>query len=141
MRDNPRRNLKWLEQQLLEEEASPLSPEKQPEIEYDRDEDLLALVDMLIGEDETEEDPPIRNFANNYGRQPASLRAEQAHLKTQFDENAALLTKTKNQLHREAKQQKIAEKKAGVNRNIKDLVFLAFLECAGILAILGWWLQ
>ena len=64
MRDDPRRNLKWLEQQLLEEEASPLSPEKQPEIEYDRDDDLLALVDMLIGEDETEEDPPIRNFAN-----------------------------------------------------------------------------
>ena len=33
------------------------------------------------------------------------------------------------------------EKKANVNHNIKGLVFLAILECLGILAILGWWLQ
>jgi hypothetical protein len=40
-----------------------------------------------------------------------------------------------------ARLRKAAEKKSGVNRNIRGLVFLAILECIGILAILGWWLQ
>jgi len=44
-------------------------------------------------------------------------------------------------IHREEKLQKQAEKKAGVNRSLKGLVFLAVLECMGILVILGWWLQ
>ena len=34
-----------------------------------------------------------------------------------------------------------AEKKANVNTKIGGLMFLAILECIGILAILGWWLQ
>ena len=142
MRDHPGRNLKWLERQLLEEEDSFRDPGALSKMEYDNDEDLLELVDRLIGEDEEdEEEPPIRNFANNYGRTPRSVRAEQARRPTSFDESAAVLTKTKKQLRQEAKQQKIAEKKAGVNRKLGDLIFLAILECAGILAILGWWLQ
>lgn len=142
MGDDPRRNLKWLEQELLAMDSIHRDFSKLPDPEYQKDDDLLELVDMLIGEEgDAAENPPIRNFANNYGRKSKGLRAEEAHQNRQFDESAAVLTKTGQQLRREAKQQKIAEKKAGVNRNIKGLVFLAFLEILGILAILGWWLQ
>ena len=141
MGDDPRKHLKWLEQELLAEEHIHRDFSKLPDPEYHEDEELLELVDMLIGEDETPEEPLPRNFANNYGRETKGARAERAHRNRQQEESVALLTKTKKQLRQEAKQQKIAEKKAGVNRNIKGLVFLAILECLGILALLGWWLQ
>ena len=141
MRDDPRRNLKWMEQELLAEDRIHRDFSKLPDQDYHEDADLLELVDQLIGEEEEEETPPVRNFANNYGRQPKSVRAERAYQAAHFDESSAVLTKTKQQLRREARQQKTADKKANVNRNIKGLVFLAILEMAGILAILGWWLQ
>ena len=139
MRDDPRKNLKWLEQELIAEGNIHRAFSQLPDGEYNADDDLLELVDMLIGEEETEE--PVRNFANNYGRMPKSVRVERAHQNARFDKDAAVLTKTGKQLRREARQHKQAEKKANVNRNIKGLVFLAVLEVLGILAILGWWLQ
>ena len=137
MGDHPGKNLKWLEQELLAEDTIHRDFSRLPNPEYQKDEDLLELVDILIGEDAAEPEPPVRNFANHYGGTAKSVRAEQAHIRQQFDPSAAVLTKTGKQLRSE----KIAEKKANVNRNLKDLVFLAFLECIGILAILGWWLQ
>ena len=137
MRDDPHKNLKWLEQELLAEDTIHRDFSRLPNPEYQKDEDLLELVDILIGEDAAEPEPPVRNFANHYGGTAKSVRAEQAHIRQQFDPSAAVLTKTGKQLRSE----KIAEKKANVNRNLKDLVFLAILECIGILAILGWWLQ
>ena len=137
MGDHPGKNLKWLEQELLAEDTIHRDFSRLPNPEYQKDEDLLELVDILIGEDAAEPEPPVRNFANHYGRTAKSVRAEQAHIRQQFDPSAAVLTKTGKQLRSE----KIAEKKANVNRNLKDLVFLAILECIGILAILGWWLQ
>ena len=137
MRDDPGKNLKWLEQELLAEHTIHRDFSRLPNPEYQKDEDLLELVDILIGEDAADPEPPVRNFANHYGGAAKSVRAEQAHIRQQFDPSAAVLTKTGKQLRSE----KIAEKKANVNRNLKDLVFLAILECIGILAILGWWLQ
>ena len=137
MGDHPGKNLKWLEQELLAEDTIHRDFSRLPNPEYQKDEDLLELVDILIGEDAADPEPPVRNFANHYGGTAKSVRAEQAHIRQQFDPSAAVLTKTGKQLRRE----KIAEKKANVNRNLKDLVFLAILECIGILAILGWWLQ
>ena len=137
MYDDPRKNLKWLEQELLAEDTIHRDFSRLPNPEYQKDEDLLELVDILIGEDAAEPEPPVRNFANHYGGTAKSVRAEQAHIRQQFDPSAAILTKTGKQLRSE----KIAGKKANVNRNLKDLVFLAILEIAGILAILGWWLQ
>ena len=137
MGDHPGKNLKWLEQELLAEDTIHRDFSRLPNPEYQKDDDLLELVDMLIGEEETDPEPPVRNFANHYGGTAKSVRAEQAHTRQQFDPSAAVLTKTGKQLRRE----KIAERKANVNRNLKDLVFLAILECIGILAILGWWLQ
>ena len=134
MGDHPGKNLKWLEQELLAEDTIHRDFSRLPNPEYQKDEDLLELVDILIGEDAAEPEPPVRNFANHYGGTAKSVRAEQAHIRQQFDPSAAVLTKTGKQLRSE----KIAEKKANVNRNLKDLVFLAILECIGILAILGW---
>ena len=141
MRDDPRRNLKWMEQELLAEDRIHRDFSKLPDQDYHEDADLLELVDQLIGEEEEEETPPVRNFANNDGRQPKSVRAERAYQAAHFDKSTAVLTKTKQQLRREARHQKIAGKKANVNHNITGLVFLAILEMAGILAILGWWVQ
>lgn len=139
MRDDPRRNLKWLEQELLAEEDVFQTFTAPPEIDYEQDDDLLELVDKLI-EEETEEVSPSRNPANRRSRKSQAERIQQAQA-SKLDSSAAVLVKTKKQLRQEAKQKKTAEKKANINRNIKDLVFLAILEILGILAILGWWLQ
>ena len=120
MYNDPRKNLKWLEQQLLQEEAP---------------QDLTHQTDADV-----EADPENRPLGN-FSRKSRGARAEQAHIRHQFDEDAAVLTKTKGQRRKEARQQKIAEKKSHVNRNIKGLVVLALLEIMGILCILGWWLQ
>ena len=127
MRDDPRKNLKWLEQQLLQEEA--------PQRVTTQTEDLLARADAALGLDP--EESPLGNFS----RKSRGAKAEQAHVRHQFDESAAVVPKTKKQLRKEAKQATAAEKKAAVNHKLKDLVFLAVLEIIGILCILGWWLQ
>lgn len=127
MKDDPRRNLKWLERQLLEAQRDSFLPE---------DDDLLRRVDALIGEIDAGEAP-----AGNFSSSSKGARAEQAHIGQQFDGSAAVLTKTKKQLRREEKLRKQAEKKANINRKLGDLVFLAILEIIGILVILGWWLQ
>ena len=127
MRDDPRRNLKWLEQQLQESDA--IDPY------IDETAELLARVDLALEEAE----PPA--FVQKSRKKTKGEKAERANIAKQFDESAAVLTKTKKQLRREAKLQKKAQKKASINRNIKGLVFLAVLEVMGILAILGWWLQ
>ena len=140
MRDDPGKNLKWLEQELLSEDTIHRDFSRLPDPEYQKDEELLELVDMLIGEEEPEPQPPVRNFANHYGRKAKAEQVQQTYM-PKLDKSAAVLTKTRGQLRREARKQKIADKKSGVNRNITGLVFLAVLECLGILAILGWWLQ
>lgn len=128
MRDDPRRNLKWLEQQLQESDA--IDPY------MDETAELLARVDLAL-EEELEQPELVKKSR----KKTKGEKAERANIAKQFDEFAAVLTKTKKQLRREAKLQKKAQKKASINRNIKGLVFLAVLEVMGILAILGWWLQ
>ena len=124
MRDDPRKNLKWLEQELRSSEA--VDPYMHETAE------LLAMADLVLEEDP---EPPV--FVQKAKKKTRGQQMEEAHIAKQFDESAAILTKTKQQLRREEKLQK----KANVNRNIKGLVFLAILEVLGILAILGWWLQ
>ena len=128
MRDDPRMNLNRLQQLLLEEEM--------PELYLSEDEMLMQRVDDLIADLALEEE-----YVGKYTRKSQGVRAEQTQSRPRLDESAAVLTKTKKQLRREAKQRKKAEKKASVNRSIKGLVVLAILEVLGILAILGWWLQ
>ena len=88
------------------------------------------------------DEPEIPVFV---GKRKNTKAARAAAAKVQptppFDESAAIPVKTRKQLKKEARQQKAARKKSGVNRNIKDLTLLAALELLGILAIIGWWLQ
>ena len=140
MHDDPRKNLKWMEQQLLAEDSLHRDFSKLADKDYHKDEELLELVDTLIGE-EREPEPPLRNFVNNHGRISKGERAARSQAPMHLDQNAYVPVKTKKQLRQEAKQRKLAEKKASVNRSLKGLVFLAVLEVLGILAILGWWLQ
>ena len=128
MRDDPRENVKWMQQQLMDAE--------EPRHSAIQEDDLMARVDALL-EDFSEEEQPIGNFSHT----SRGAHAERSHIYQQFDPSSAVLTKTKKQLHREEKQKKQAEKKASVNRSVGGLFFLAILECIGILAILGWWLQ
>lgn len=141
MRDDPRRNLKWLEQELLAEDSVHRDFSKLPDQSYHRDEELLEMVDMLISDEEPDDEPPIRNVANHYGRMTRGERAVRAQTPRHLEETAYVPVKTKKQLRQEEKQRKIAEKKANVNHSIKGLVFLAILECIGIWVILGWWLR
>ena len=129
MRDDPRNNLKWLEQELLAAER-PAAPK---DITDDTAE-LLAQVDDLL-DDLSEPEPPV--FVQKRKRQTMGEKAERQHISRQFDEDAAVLTKTRGQLRKEKRKQK----RESVNRNIKGLVVLAVLEIIGILCILGWWLQ
>ena len=121
MGDNPRENLQWINRELLSAE----NPDRY------RDDTAELL----------EEEQQISAFAQKSRKKTKGQQVEQAHIARQFDESAAVLTKTGKQMRREVKQRKKAEKKSKVNRNIKGLVFLAILECIGILAIIGWWLQ
>ena len=129
MRNDPQYNLKWLEQELLAAER-PAAPK---EITDDTAE-LLAQVDDLL-DDLSEPEPPV--FVQKGKRQTMGEKAERQHISRQFDEDAAVLTKTRGQLRKEKRKQK----RESVNRNIKGLVVLVVLEIIGIACILGWWLQ
>ena len=137
MRDDPGKNLKWLEQELQAAEQRPQVAPKPGEILYEDPDDLLQRVDALLADE-----PEIPVFAKKQKHTKASRAAgSRVQPAPKFDESAAIPVKTRKQLRAEARQQKAARKKAGVNRNIKDLTLLAALELLGILAIIGWWLQ
>ena len=57
MGDHPGKNLKWLEQELLAEDTIHRDFSRLPNPEYQKDEDLLELVDILIGEDAADPEP------------------------------------------------------------------------------------
>ena len=137
MRDDPSKNLKWLEQELLASEQRPQVAPKPGEILYEDPDDLLRRVDALLADE-----PEIPAFAKKQ-KSTKAFRAASSRVQPapKFDESAAVPVKTRKQLRAEARQQKAARKKAGVNRNIKDLTLLAALELLGILVIIGWWLQ
>lgn len=148
MFDDPRRKLKWMEQELLRaEEYDEVYDEFGVEFDtgYDgsEDDDLLYRVDQLTAEpEEFEEDfdedfqedleaAPVRNFANNYGRQKTRAQeySRTVFADEEFDEDAAVVVQRR-------KKEKLPK-----NRRVKGLVFLACLELLGILAVMGWWLR
>ena len=137
MYDDPRRNLKWLEQELLEEDRIHRDFSKLPDTSYQRADELLEQVDLLLGEEDSEPELPVRNFGSRSGKATKGERAARAQAPAHLEESACVPVKTRKELRREAR----LRKKDNVNRNIKGLVFLAILETLGILAILGWWLQ
>lgn len=135
MRDNPRKNLKWLEQELLAEEDVFRDFSQSDNNEYDSD-NLWEQMDQLL----TEEESPVPDCIHNHNRKTRAERLQQKRV-PKFDEAASVSVKTRRQLRQDKKHARAEAKKAGINKNIKGLVFLAILECIGILAIIGWWLQ
>lgn len=117
MFDNPRSELDWLEDELLDEELE--------EILYgsgEDDEEYDEYDDGEYGNEEYDEDDAEAEYAQ---AKPRSRRREKKRRRTVYpdeddEERYMLLPKRKG---------------------IKGLVFLAVLELIGILAIIGWWLQ
>ena len=130
MRDDPQRNLKWLEQELLNADR----PAAVPTYVSDDTAQLLAQVDGLL-EDLPDSEPPA--FVQKRKKPTRGERMERSGGTRQLDSSDAVFTKTKRQLRKEKRQQK----KNHVNRKIWDLVILAVLEIIGILCVIGWWLQ
>ena len=127
MFDDPRKELRRLEEELLAAEYEEEEPiEEYDEFEdfgaYDEDEVILAEARALIGDEE----PPIyRNHANGYGARqpnPAVDFNRTVYADEEFDEADAVLVEKRKK-----------------EKGIGGLVFLAILELIGILGILGWW--
>lgn len=113
--DDPRRELRRLEEELLAEERE----EEYEEFgdygfeEYDEDAELLAQAKALIGD----EAPPVRR------RNPAVDFNRTVYADEEFDEDDAVLVKKRKK-----------------EKGIGGLLFLAILELMGILGIVGWWI-
>lgn len=113
--------LSWLEEELLDEEYE----------EYENYEDLSHLdVEDIIEEFSEPQEPPRRLAKRN--RAAYFDRAQYAD--EEFDESTALLVERKKT--GQAKREKQPKRKG-----IGDLVFLACLELAGILAVIWWWMR
>lgn len=131
MFDDPRKNLKRIEEELW---AAEYEEEPQEETAFPgdvfsfRDSDWLQDTRAELPE---EEEPAIRNFANGYGRRRGN-DAEDFHRTVyadeEMDENSAVFVEKRK------KQKKEKKKK----RSSGCLVFLILLELIGLAGI-GWW--
>lgn len=126
MFDDPKKELRRMEQELLAAEYEKDSEEMEPEFgagfEFE-EEDWLREAKALIGE---EEEIPIRNHANGYGTRPRNHAVD--FERTVYDD------------------EEMDEKKAVFTdepkpKGIGGLVLLALLEVLGIVAIVWWWIQ
>jgi len=128
MFDDPKKELNRLQRQLLAEEE----PEQEPDFyeEY-MDEDAwldeeIAEAKALLGYDELEEEPPVRNYANGYGkktpRQPAGYETSPSRPAYRGHVND----------YEEEIQEEPAE-------NLRGLVILAWLLTLGIVAVAAYW--
>lgn len=120
MFDDPNKQLKWMEAELLAAEM-PEEPEYE-DVSGEEDDDLMQRVDALINETPPQRYNPATDFSRMVyaDEEPVENRSK----KTRAGKAAAAAAE-------------IPQK----NTKIKGLVFLALLETAGILAIIGWWIQ
>lgn len=122
MFDDPKKDLKWLEEQLLAVEAP--------------QEEELDLDALLADEDLFEEDPleaELREARALLGDGPAPQRR-------QTDVFAFLEEDTNEAIAPAGYADPSTEKKPKKEKGVGGLVFLACLETLGILAVLAWWL-
>ena len=123
MFDDPKKDLKWLEQQLRAVEA-PQEEDIDPEDWLD--DDIFSDEDPLEAE--------LREARALLGDHPAPQRRQAdvfAFLEEDIAEEAAPAAPAPSQ--KQAKQKK--------EKGVGGLVFLACLETLGIIAVLLWWLQ
>ena len=133
MFDDPRKELRRLEEQLLAEEApQPPAPEEDVWLDDELEEARRLLGDELSGDEEDDppvyrnyangygSHPPVRNYANGYG-QPGRVRN-----RDRFDRD---LEEYSDQVHDEPRE-----------KGVRGLVILACLELLGIAAVIVYWL-
>lgn len=120
MFDDPKKDLKWLEQQLLAEDA----PREDPP-----DEEFLGEEDWL--------DAELRQAHALLGDTPAATRSRGDVFAFLEEDTAREESAVYADIPSPAKPQKSKKKKK--EKGIGGLVFLACLETLGIIAVLLWW--
>ena len=145
MFDDPSRELRRLEEELLaeEEEEEAFAPSEEEDYgEYDEFFDEEDLNNALYGSDQgwvdnldelLSEEPEVRNHANGYGTRMEAPRKKAKKAK-------------KAPVYEEEEYEQLDEDAAVFDEDYKEkgiggLVFLAILEIIGILAAVLWWIQ
>ena len=125
MLDDPKKELQRIQEELLaaeEEEWDDLSDIQDLLDDYEEEDSIDALLAEFA-----EEETPVRNFANSYGKRQSRPVFDYQETDDELDDDAVL--------YREDARKKGKKKEKGVG----GLVFLAILETIGILAIAAWW--
>lgn len=108
-----RDRLYWLEEELLDEEPSEVTPL-----------DLDSILDGIDLSDYVEEEEPVQEAPSRWGKQKLT-RAE----------------KIERQTYEEAYPMDERSVAPQNKKGVKDLAILALLEIIAILCVLGWWMQ
>lgn len=126
MFDDPREDLSWLQQELLEAEQAeaPFQPASDLWDPDDPEQQWLDEVEALLGQEEPAPAKEVRRpvKSKKSPRPTAAQRAARSQ-EEPWDESAAVF-----------------DDKAPP-KGIGGLVVLAILEVLGILAVVGWWLK
>lgn len=122
MFDDPKKELQWMEEELLAAEYDEEEAAFDDELEYE-DDDWLQEAKALLGD---EEEIPIRNHANGYGTRPRNYAVDFG--RTVYDDE-------------EQDEDKAVFVDPPERKSIGGLVLLALLELLGILAIVWWWVK
>jgi len=154
MFDDPSRELRRLEEELLaEEEEEEFEQSEEDEYgEYDEFFDEDDLNNALYGSDQGWVDnldellsgePEVRNHANGYGTR---MKAPQKKVSQASKKKKKAKKVKKAPVYEEAEYEELDEDAAVFDEDYKDkgiggLVFLAILEIIGILAVVLWWIQ
>ena len=126
MFDDPRKELRRLEEQLLaEEDPGPDVPEDTLRMDDELEEARRLLGDEMPDDEEEEDEDPepmvYRNFANGYGRR----QSVPVRNRDRFDRD---LEEYSDQVHDEPRE-----------KGVRGLVILACLELLGIAAVIVYW--
>lgn len=125
MFDNPKKDLQWLEDQLLEEDAASAEDGGEDWLEEDWLDDELREAHALMDND----------YSRPARREPSFFDYDEE----EGEEELAVYTDVPDEpKHGKGKKSK-KEKKPGKEKGIGGLVFLACLETLGIIAVLLWW--
>ena len=153
MFDDPSRELRRLEEELLAEEEEEEEFEQSEEDEYGEYDEFFdeeALNNALYGSDQgwvdnldelLSEEPEVRNHANGYGTRMEAPRKKASQASKKKEKKAK-----KRSVYEEEEYEQLDEDAAVFDDDYKEkgiggLVFLAILEIIGILAVVRWWIQ
>lgn len=158
MFDDPRRELRRLEEELLaeEEEKEEFAPSEDEEYgDYEEFFDEDDLNNALYGSDQgwvdnldelLSEEPEVRNHANGYGTRMQVPQKKISQKQSPKKKEKKAKKAKKKPVYEEEEYEELDEDAAVFDEDYKEkgiggLVFLAILEIIGILAVVRWWIQ